>query len=161
MWFHEKAYIFIILLWFEYHFLEFRGNKNFEKFEEMFVSWMFSGDSDPLASVLCGLSITTNCSQPTQNSYERVGVYFSVGYTDMREVFHGDFVFPTQSRDPAYTVICHLVPIFYLQSSYILLSRKNKLGGLIVSLAWLGLTLFARWTWRLPLTPCRVYGIVV
>ena len=40
-------------------------------------------DPDPLVRNLCGLI-----------SNERVGVYFSVGYKDMREV-------PTYSRDPA------------------------------------------------------------
>ena len=51
---------------------------------------MESKDSDPLVRNLCGLIITSNCSQPAQISHEKVGVYFSVGYTGMREVFHGD-----------------------------------------------------------------------
>ena len=33
---------------------------------------------------------TSNCSQPAQISQEKVGVYFSVGYIDMREVLNGD-----------------------------------------------------------------------
>ena len=44
---------------------------------------------------LCRLIITSNCSQPAQISHERVGVYFSVGCTDVREVLHGDCGFHT------------------------------------------------------------------
>ena len=37
------------------------------------------------SGVLWGLLVTSNCSQPSKNSHERVGVYFSAGYTDMRD----------------------------------------------------------------------------
>ena len=47
-------------------------------------------DSDPLAIVLCGILITSNGSQPAQNSYERVGVCFSVECVDRCGVYCGD-----------------------------------------------------------------------
>ena len=52
-------------------------------------------DSDPFVRILCGWIIISNCSQPAQNFHDRVGIYFSVGYTDMRKVLHGDCGFPT------------------------------------------------------------------
>ena len=52
-------------------------------------------DSDPLARVLCGLLVTSNSTQPAQNSCERVGVCFLVGCVDRCGVFCGDCGVPT------------------------------------------------------------------
>ena len=63
---------------------------------------------DPLARVLCGLLVTSISSQPTQNSYERVVVSFSVGCVDRgvgssAKTVLGPYVIPRPSS--AYPVI--------------------------------------------------------
>ena len=62
------------------------------------------GRGDPLARILWELLITSNCSQPAQNSCARVGVYFSVRYIYTCEVLYKDcgVTNPETWRTPSY-----------------------------------------------------------